>query len=704
MSEDRFIDDALARVPVPKDLRAKLRPDSLFADAELDRLLTAVPVPVGLEDSIRSSVQCQLTRFQDGALDLSRFATGRGPDAASPLHPNVTPRQRIGLPSVVGEIVSVITALGLVILLTIAGIGVSRHLEGPPRESPMVTRLDFDEAIDSMAAEWPLRFDVPEGGRSKAEHVPRPQASLSAAVTGDGGQATVARSVPASEGNALDPAFGLSSATVVRGAAVASLLPSGWAGPPSMATVDIPEAVRRSVPRVRGYDLAFEMTTGEQPFVDPASDPILAVNRPPLSLETAGFERLTAARDGGEEPLRAEDILAVVSPPPGESPKPQAVGLSLHEVRGLRSVGTERTVLLEVAATAGPVARPAQPREVTLVLDQSAAGDPAIWRRICRAIVDLAWQLSPDDRVSFVLCGPRPRLVLDASGPRALAALAADLEWQPASPSSDMEAGLRLAQPADRIIVVAHANSLDAPGAHLSEALTAWQKALSTVGGDSLACKPAGGTRFIVLDPETPASAEPAAPTFGRTASDMVSIRRALIRQVTGQETLVARACSLDVRFDPRQVARYRLIGHRQSAVESLADSSPRGADLHAGETVRVVYELVPRAPSVGPGFASAVLSWTGPRGELRRLEAGPNRSAGDLGDGLPSPHGCELLLAAGLGDLVSGSAHVTRRPALNATVTQLIESWRSRGDITATGDALARGHERRVVASRKAL
>jgi hypothetical protein len=321
---------------------------------------------------------------------------------------------------------------------------------------------------------------------------------------------------------------------------------------------------------------------------------------------------------------------------------------------------------------------------------------------MCRALVDLAGHLQADDRVSVVLCGPRPRIVLEGAGPRALASLAADLEWQPASSSADLEAGLRLAPPSDRTVVVAHANNLDAPGEALGEALAAWHKALATVGGDTLACKPAGGTRFIVVDPGTPAPAEAAEPTFGRTASDTVSIRRALIRQVFGCDTLVARACGLEVRFDSRHVARYRLIGHRQSAVESLAAAPPRGTDLHAGETVRAVYEVVPRLPWTGPGFASAVLSWTTPQGDQKRLEARPNRSASDLGDGLPSPHGCELLLAAGLGELASGSAHVTRRPRLAATVTQLIEAWRSRGDLTPTGDALARSHDRSVMASRK--
>lgn len=700
----RFIEDALGRVTVPDDLRARLSPESLFADAELDRLLARVPVPPELNDAIRRGVRSQPTRFQDGALDLSLFATDRGNGSGKPPRPDLVLRSRSRLPSVARDIVSVITALGLVIVLAVAGIEVSRQLEGTPRESRVATRLDFNELVDTRDVDWPLRVDVPDGTWNTPEqHAPPQPPPLSVAATGDHDDKLGAMSELAGGGGAPHVPGRPPSPAVVRGAAVSADLPSGMRGPASMTTVVVPGVARRSVPRVRGYDLAFEMTTGEQPFIDPASDPTLAMDRPPLTLGTDGFERGTAAHDRGPGPIRAEEILAAVSPPPSEPPKSLGVGLHLHEVRGLRTLGDRRTILLEVAATAGPVVPPSQPVNATLILDQAAAGDPAVWQRTCRAMADLADQLTADDRVNVVLCGPRPRLVLQAAGPQALLTLATDLEWQPASATSDMDAGLGLAPPADRIVVVAHANSLDGPGDNLGKALAAWHTALSAVGGDTLACQPAGGTRFVILDPAAPASAEPGEPTFGRTASDTVSIRRAIIRQVTGHDTLVARDCSLEVRFDPRQVARYRLIGHRQSAVESLADSQPRGTELHAGETVRVVYELVPRSLSARPGLASAVLTWTGPRGDRQRLDGGPNRSADDLGEGLPSPHGCELLLAASLGELASGSAHVSRRPALAATVDQLIEAWRSRGDVTAVGDALARIHDRGIRVPRKA-
>ena len=77
----------------------------------------------------------------------------------------------------------------------------------------------------------------------------------------------------------------------------------------------------------------------------------------------------------------------------------------------------------------------------------------------------------------------------------------------------------------------------------------------------------------------------------GGTPPEPAAIRRALLAQVLDVESVVARTCRLEVRFAPAAVAAYRLVGHRQSAVESLAEGPAATVDLHAGEAVRAVYE-----------------------------------------------------------------------------------------------------------------
>ncbi len=724
MSDDHMIDDALRSVPLPDSLESRLQPEALFNDASLDRLLIGVTVPAGLGKRIHSAVHGHQSQRRDGAIDLSRFAAlaGRGglTDALPVVRPDRPPR-RMSLAGLGRDIVSVATALGLVGVLTLAGIEFSRQLEGDPAAPRSITQLNFTDPIDETAGDRPLRMSVHGhawGGANSALAVPTvvmPEAVRDGVPSGSAGSGMKWPSAgnPMAEGGVADPRDAdpivPERLPTVRGAAVASGLQGGMGGMRGMggifgattlATVEVPTAVRRSVPRVLGYDLPFEMATGEQPFVDPGANPVLAVDHPPLTLRLDGFEAATAVDRGNLARIRAEDVLAAVPAIPFVPSVASSVRLGIHEVLGLRSMGGARSVLVEVAASAGPVRggdRSLEPLDVTLVLDQAAAGDPTVWRRICRGVGDLAAQLGPEDRVGVVLAGSRPRVAVQAADPAGLAALASDLEWQGASGGSDLDSGLLLARPAPRVIVIAHAVSLENGGETTREALSTWHNALASVGGDAIACEPEGGTRFIVLDPATPSPREWREPTFGRTSHDAVSIRRALIQQVTGCDTLVASQCELEVRFDPRRVARYRLVGHHQSAIESLAEAPPRGADLHAGETVRVVYEVIPRGTEKLGGLASAVLAWRTATGDGGQVEARPSRSASDLRGELPSVHGCELLLAAGVGELAAGSAHITRRPAFIAALDQLVAEWRARGDITPFGEALARSlHDRR--------
>ncbi len=709
MNDDgRLIDDALRNVPLPPAWPAGLRPEAVFADDELDRMLAAVPVPADLAPRIRAGLEAQPTRRRDGTVDLERL---RGDAAGLRLQgPGSNRAERAGrwaleLPRLAREAASVAMALGLAGLLAVAGIEFSRRLE-MPREAG---------GQGPVAAAGKRPGALLSGPQTGA--VPAPPAGVPAADPGpdaEGSRGLVAAPTPPfSPGPAApapspaaaaeDEAAGLFATAaaepgeplIVRGAPVWPDDLAASPGPPALTTVEIPSASRRRVPRVAGYDLAFEMTYGEQPFIDPAASDRLAVDRPPLALATTSYDALLAGRPRGRGKLRAEEVLAAM-PAAGIPTAPtQPVGLLIHAVRSWPAAGEGSSLLVEVAASAGRLERSAAaPLELTLVLDQAAAGDPGAWPRICRGLAAVAANLAPADRVTVVLSGPRARVAARAADAGQLATLAADLEWQPAAASSDLDAGLALAVRSGRVVVVAHAASLERVRGEAREPLTAWQAALSEVGGDTLAAQPAGGCRFVILDAATLSPESRGEPTFGRTSSDAVSIRRALLRQATGQDTLVAADCELEVRFDPRQVARYRLIGHRQSAVQSLATTAPGSIDLHAGETVRAVYEVVPRKRVAPEALVTAAISWQAAGDGRQRLEARGPATADDLAAALPSPHGCELLLAVAVGELAAGSGHLERPAARVAAVESLLEAWRSRGDLTPFAAALATGFE----------
>ncbi|MFM7138428.1 MAG: YfbK domain-containing protein, partial [Planctomycetota bacterium] len=641
--DDRQLDAGLRRVSLPEHLRAALTPDTLFADAAIDRLLGAGAAPPGLADRVQAAARASDTPTRNGVVDLTRFATGRG-ERPAPDRPVIGSGRRAGGGlRMMREASRVAVALGLAFLLATAGIQMSRWLEGPGASG------------GAVAARGPQRrhhVGPPTVRRDDPASTPGAGGAAAAEATGvrlgkSGGQPTdrneperavaaVARETPpAPAHDASDLAWRLPAPAeplTVRGATV------GLGEVTALTVVELPRDARRQVPKSAAFDLGFEMTHGESPFVNPAADSSLAVDRPPLTLGTDGFDRLVRG-EADRRPLasatriRAEEVLAAMPPPPelvarGTEP----VRLGLVAVPSGRKLDGRPTVFLEATAyAAGPRRGHDAPLRATLILDQAAAGDPMAWPRICRGLGAVAAGLDPLDRISVVICGPRPRVAVRDAPPDALAAAAGNWETLPAAASSDLDAAVAAAREAgllgDRTVVVAHGATLDRCRGDVRELLSSWHRALALTGGDPLASTPTEGMRFVVLDPSTPAPDRDAGPTFGRTGIDAVAIRRALLRQVTGDDTLVARQCSLEVRFDPRRVAAYRLIGHRQSVVESLADASPAAIDLHAGETVRAVYEVVPKQNGT-IGLATARLSWRTPEGAPARLEAS-DRDAG---------------------------------------------------------------------------
>ena len=706
---NRHLDDELRRVSLPESLRAALTPEALFADAAIDQLLATLKLPPGLADRVHAATRAGDAPARNGVVDLTRFsASGIKPARLDrPAAEGAVRRARGGL-TMVREAGRVAAALGLAVVLATAGLQLSRALEGPARAAPTSVAAAGSKAVGLGAASTP-RSDTSAAIATGSTPSAAPGAGGRVTDMGVGAGQRHEQELAGASANpitpsASDPGMVLPSPPPtstepprVRGAAMRLGLASL---PPAMLVVELPRDARRQVPKAAAFNLAFEMAHGESPFVDPAADPSLAIDRPPLTLGTDGFDqRIWGALDRRSQAaasrIRAEELLAAM-PPPSEltGPGTEPVRLGIAAVRSGRTLNGRPTIFMEAAAFAGgsPPKRET-PLQATLILDQAAAGDPRAWPRICRGLAAVAARLEPRDRVSVVLCGPRPRVALRDAAPAALAAAAVNWEALPAAVSSDLDAAVDAAREAGLLtgntFVVAHGATLDRCRGRVLELLSRWHRALAQTGGDPLVSAPAEGMRFVVLDSATPPPDSSAGPTFGRTGLDAVAIRRELLRQVTGEDTLVARQCGLEIRFDPQRVAAYRLIGHRQSVVESLADAPPAPLDLHMGEIVRVVYEVVPKEVEA-LGLATATLSWRTPDGAAARLEA-VDRTAGDRAASLPSPQGCELVLAATLGDLAGESAHATKPLATLAALASLADRWQDRGDVTPFGATLIR-------------
>ena len=736
-SDDHLLDARLRDVPTPAGISGRVAPEALFDDVAIDRLLVMVDLPSGLEDRTRSA----MAAMREGStLPLptppksSRRAGPGGAGGGS----HGSPSRRIRLWPAAMDLFAdggaVAAALSIVALMFFAGTELSRRL-APPAVAPQ-------RMADRGAS--PMRSDAPRV--STDDRVPLRAAEGGSRTGGSPQPPTVVPGIAAlATGDALhaaQPARPAQDPVEVRAAPAAAAGAGGGdrgARTGGIRALFLPKTARQ-VPRVPAYDIAFEMTHGESPFIDPSRAAALAVNHPPLSLRTDSFDSLCEAalrdhgrpsgrrlRRGGMPVVRVEDVLAALPSTLRSrlpSTLPSTLGnaglsgaglvLSVDAVRSLRP--SPGSLLVEVCATASPLsaasnAAESAPLDAMLVLDQSSGPSASLsWQWLCRGLGRVIGQMGAADRLSLVVCGERPRLVALRADAATLTALLPELTREPMARFADFDAAFRLIAAVgrregrpERVVAAAHADSLERCRAEGRAALSEWQAAQAAAPG--LPVAPV--TEFVLIDPQLPRDAGGSTPgaapvAAGRVAADPITIGRAMLGHVFGRPTLVATGCRLEVAFDPARVGSYRIVGHRQTASDALAAIEPRPIDLHAGETVRVVYEVIRRpggTPPAAAGVVSATLAWTpaaaGPDGlppeqKVRRgLADGNGAMADGLRAGLPSPHGCELLLAVALGELTAESVHAEPWRQSAAEMARLVSRWQARGDLTPMGGLL---------------
>ncbi len=731
--DDHLLDARLRDVPTPAGIAGRVAPEVLFDDAAIDRLLVMVDLPSGLEDRTRSA----MAAIREGStLPLptppksSRRAGPGGAGGGSHGSPSRRMRLWPAVMDLFADGGAVAAALSIVALMFFAGTELSRRL-APPAVAPQriadrgASPMRSDAPRVSTDDRVPLR--AAEGG-SRTDGSPQPPTVVpgtAALATGD--------ALPAAQ-----PARPAQDPVEVRAAPAAAAGAGGGdrgGRTGGIRAVFLPKTGRQ-VPRVPAYDIAFEMTHGESPFIDPSRAAALAVNHPPLSLRTDSFDSLCEAarrdhgrpsgrrlRRGGMPVVRVEDVLAAL-PSAIPSTLPSTLGnaglsgaglvLSVDAVRSLRP--SPGSLLVEVCATASPLsaastAAESAPLNAMLVLDQSSGPLASLsWQWLCQGLGRVIGQMGAADRLSLVVCGERPRLVALRADAATLKALLPELMREPMARFADFDAAFRLIAAVgrregrpERVVAAAHVDSLERCRAEGRAALSEWQAAQAAA--PSLPVAPV--TEFVLIDPQQPRDAGGSTPGAaavapGRVATDPITIGRTMLEHVFGRPTLVATGCRLEVAFDPARVGSYRIVGYRQTASDALSAIEPRPIELHAGETVRVVYEVVRRpggTPPAAAGAVSATLAWTPaatgldglpPEQKVRRgLADGNGAMADGLRAGLPSPHGCELLLAVALGELTAESVHAEPWRQSAADMASLVSRWQARGDLTPMGGLL---------------
>lgn len=79
--------------------------------------------------------------------------------------------------------------------------------------------------------------------------------------------------------------------------------------------------------------------------------------------------------------------------------------------------------------------------------------------------------------------------------------------------------------------------------------------------------------------------------------------RKVLVDQMTGTLTAIAKDVKIQVEFNPKRVASYRLIGYedRLLADRDFNDDKKDAGEIGAGHTVTALYEITPILPGTGP-------------------------------------------------------------------------------------------------------
>lgn len=720
--------DAILRETVGCGMR---RPSlaELFSDDAIDRLLRDVP---GRMESFRPFAAPAGRRgVSDRDVVTPRLGWQPvGPAAKPPARPNRFVRSAI---RIARDAFTVVAVLSVIVSTFAASVVASRWLSQPMARGIATAphRLDFS---GSAAAPVDPVVGVIAHRRPFESH--DPPADEREPMSAGGGAETIADIAveSRSEGDGSDHAriaadesgHGRPSPVTggpppeVRAAPVSTTGAGLGAGGPgrkpsrpsgdSLQVVAPRPAIGRSVPHHRGYDLAFEMNSGEAPFVDPSLTPVLAVDVPPLSRRTDSFDRVEqlvavggVRRDRLRQAvagLRVEEVLAAVppaAPPPGGGAAAAAPSVSL--AAGASISGRSNARLLEVSIA---VPRPSFRPEGTLVfvLDASAAaGADEAWPAICRGVEDAVLRLDPTARITVVVFAEKPVVIASGAPARDMLDIRRRLVRMRPRGGGDLHGcmamvrGMMAARDASsRCVVVAHAGSIARAERDGDPDLAAWRRSQQMVGdGDPskfATANPAVGRGagsvpdVVEIDAVSGVTGEAAekkgASLVEGVGLDSMVIRRSVVAAALGPDAAPRfEACRLEVAFDPAQVAAYRLVGHRRQVAE-MASSHSSAVDLADGEFVRAVYEVVLRerdprgrsASSPRPPVATATCRYRR-AGEASESRVVHGISASQFA---VDPHRRdravdEVWLAVAIAELAAGSAHVESPQRLREAV-----------------------------------
>ncbi|HZN36206.1 MAG TPA: YfbK domain-containing protein [Pirellulaceae bacterium] len=689
---DAELDALLREVPLPDGFVQRLSEALAPAAERLDESLRAVPVP--------STMLARLKEIPaDAELDASLADVAAPPALVSSLRRPTWPEQLWRASRQVTQATAAASwFVALSLLLAAVGLLSTQHLFFSPVNDPLELVVTYDRPIPAAASA--------ESAALESE-VPNPLAALDS--QGKPGAPQIALIAPPDLGDPLRPGPVGQWVNVLRGGLRplddAVLLRYGLLGAPHSADDRLPELVAPRLPRptgiepppVRGYDRAFFLKHRVFPPIPPSANPKLAALDVPLvtfsdvltRLErTLAEVRVPAAAD-----LRTEELLAAMD---YRLPAAASGKLAIRTAAGPSLFGGPDVGLLQVAVQAGGLGmRPQTATHLVLAIDAShTMGVAGRLEMVKAAVSRLLDQLTPRDRLSVVIFDEEIRHIVEALAPEDAASLRELLAGLAPRGGTNLAGGIQQAASlamndaagsaaARRLVLITDSEPLLPP-----ETAERVEQVLADAA--------ATGVQFDVLDVSYREQVDSQLVQWAtslsgqaRRIADGRQLYRALLESLAGRDPAIAHDARLTLRFNPKSVAAYRLIGHEANALADITPASAEAAIL-AGESATALVELW-FTPDDLDDLGVAELTWNDPAtGAPARVRQRISRvQFAATAREMPLPL-VQAALAAQVGEVLHGSHDVLRQAGLRPASSRGLA-----GVLEAAKEANPRLHER---------
>jgi len=603
---DGKLDSRLQAVPIPHNLPGRLRGIAALTDEELDYRIGDVVMPLALIERAKRAVSDEENdrRLRDVPIHPRVVARARN-------IPLLRPRSLIGRLSLAAALLIMV---GAGYLAAVGGIlSVFRQTEPDPISVVLIDQgpLKITSPIEHRVTIIPTPAFIDPADANDAPVATQPEFALirTMETPAPGPAGELFREI----GNVWRP----SDNWLLLRWGVLGYASDGSEILPDLKTPTVPVARGLEAPLTRNFDRDFLYGRGVHPPVLLAIDESSRSVTAPLRTDTSSLDLTRRLVADGRLPdldqIHVEDFLAAMDYQyaPAEPGR-----LAIRTAAGPSAFNPNAAGLLQVGVKVGmPEKRTLPATSLTVVLDTSNSMN---WEGKLDAarlgLEGFVRYLGPDDRFSLVVFNDEIFHIADEAGCRDAEQIVDVLDGLRAHGGANIGAALQLA------LSTAIGTSSDSRSAHrlvlITDSASALGRDESRTLEDMLRETTQPNFRFDALNLNSGSDGGEALEGLARVTDGLVrsvqsadEIQWSLVETLTGDSSLVASEARLQVQFNPKAVAAYRLIGHEATDVGGLLPAAVE-SDLRVGQEATVLFEVW-LYPNDEDDVATVKLQWT---------------------------------------------------------------------------------------------